>query len=244
VRPLDESLKQPLHTHWKAVVSGISGRPFHDSSPRMRRRGARIVAEQVYRMLLNLPIQKEALMPNPNPTLIAAAVDHGIVSKQRAEQAWEAANAVGIPYWAACAFLVQESSGGQNVYGSDSGQQFAGVGEVTEDNYRIYRIQRDRKHACGARYGNQGVGPMQLTASSLQDTADVSGGCWDVGVNMRVAFGHIQALREQKKKDDPDATIEDVWHFVALRYNGSEAYADKMDARFTDWRGWLREAQP
>jgi hypothetical protein len=58
VRPLDESLRQPLHTHWKAVVSQLADRPFHDSSPFMRRRGALIVARQVYRMLLDLPFKE------------------------------------------------------------------------------------------------------------------------------------------------------------------------------------------
>ena len=45
-------------------------------------------------------------------TPVEIAKANGIVI---AEIAWDASRAVGVPYWATCAFLVQESAGGQNV---------------------------------------------------------------------------------------------------------------------------------
>src|SRR5690606_38879050 len=73
---------------------------------------------------------------------------------------FEAAEWARIPYWAACAFAMQETSGGKNIYGHDGGpgHPFYGHGKVTECNYRAYKKEADR---TGKR---QGVGPLQLTS--------------------------------------------------------------------------------
>jgi hypothetical protein len=54
-----------------------------------------------------------------------------------------------------CAFLMQESSGGRNIYGHDP-TIFQDHGEVTETNYADYVVLRDQTGLA------QGVGPMQL----------------------------------------------------------------------------------
>lgn len=161
-----------------------------------------------------------------NPLLIARAKRHGIANPIIA---WRASKKAGIPYWVACAFLVQETSGGHNVWGSDStwmrGVDLDDVGlrTVTEDTYKVYLVHRDR-------FGKQGVGPMQLTAASLQDEADAAGGCWKPYPNMLTAFDWLGELR----------ATEGNWHDAARRYNGSEAYAVQMDARFDEWRQILK----
>ncbi len=153
---------------------------------------------------------------------IAVAGYHGIRKPRVVAQVCDAA---GLGYAAACALLMQESSGGNNVYGSDP-TQMAGYGAVTECNYAVYLWQRERG------YGHQGVGPCQLTSSVYQDAADDLGGCWDPVHNMTVGFGIIANWRAGGRS----------WHECWVGYNGSEAYADQMDARQAQWREWLGAA--
>ena len=102
-----------------------------------------------------------------------------------------AARGCGLNVALAASLLIQESGGGQNVYGHDP-TIFAGAGQVTEANYHVYRAERV---ASGNRR-MQGVGPCQLTYWTLQDAADALGGCWKPLANMRVGFSHLaEAVR-------------------------------------------------
>ena len=102
-----------------------------------------------------------------------------------------AARDAGLSVALAASILMQESGGGQNVYGHDP-TIFVGAGAVTEANYHVYRAERV---ASGNRR-MQGVGPCQLTYWSLQDAADALGGCWRPLANMRVGFSHLaEAVR-------------------------------------------------
>lgn len=149
--------------------------------------------------------------------------------------AWRAHVETGVPFYVLCAFLMQESGGGRNVYGHDvdgSGypRPFWGHGIVTEANYQAYKRERDvgvrepRFVHLGRRC--QGVGPMQLTFWAYQDAADAAGGCWDPHVNVATAARILRDLKRTRTS----------WWGVALRYNGKESYADQMSERFITWR--------
>lgn len=121
-----------------------------------------------------------------------------------------------VPLPLLCAFLMQESGGGHNVYGHDP-TIFVGAGPVTEANYRAYAHLRDRTGLC------QGVGPMQLTSRSLQLEADQAGGCWFPRANIAVG-AHLIAGLLRSHPGNP--------HAACAAYNGSgpaaERYADSV----------------
>jgi hypothetical protein len=99
-----------------------------------------------------------------------------------------AAHNAAIPPSLAASVLMQETSGGANIFGHDP-TIFAGAGDVTKAKYLAYKKQRGPKGEGGM----QGVGPLQLTFFSLQDEADDRGGCWKPYVNMLVGFEHLAA---------------------------------------------------
>jgi hypothetical protein len=99
-----------------------------------------------------------------------------------------AAHKASIPPSLAASVLMQETSGGANIFGHDQ-TIFAGAGEVTKAKYLAYKKQRGPKGEGGM----QGVGPLQLTFFTLQDEADDRGGCWKPYVNMLVGFEHLAA---------------------------------------------------
>jgi hypothetical protein len=120
---------------------------------------------------------------------------------------------------------MQETSGGFNHWGHDP-TIFIGGGEfgqpVTEESYTAYKVERDATRQY------QGVGPMQLTYGPFQDMADAAGGCWKPYPNVLTGLRILRGYRD-----------EGDWHYAAKRYNGSDAYADQMDARFAQWKAWL-----
>lgn len=132
----------------------------------------------------------------------------------------------GIPYYVGCAFLLQETGGGRNVFGSDP-TVFAGAGEVTRAKYLAYKEVRQRTGEV------QGVGPMQLTWPTYQDRADRLGGAWKPYANMLVGFRHLAALHRASGS----------WTAAAHEYNGggpaAEVYAAQMAARFAHLRNVL-----
>jgi hypothetical protein len=129
-------------------------------------------------------------------------------------------------YAAACALLMQESSGGHNEYGHDAGMPFEGAGKVTETNYAEYVAERDATDPPRC----QGVGPTQLTWIGYQDQADALRGCWHPLSNMTVGFTAIARFKAAGL----------TWHSTWLRYSGGkEDYADAMDALFVKWQGLL-----
>lgn len=161
---------------------------------------------------------------------ILRARQNGIVIPVRA---YRAARKAGIPYPVACAFLVQESAGGQNVFGHDPMKSqraynlLAGK-PVTPELYLRYKRHRDE-------WGMQGVGPMQLTWWEFQDEADRNGGCYVPYPNMLVAFTILAGYR----------AAEGTWWDAARRYNGSgmaaEAYADTVIKRIREWTRLIGE---
>jgi|SRR5690349_5587080 len=148
----------------------------------------------------------------------------------------EAAHKTGLPLFVACAFLEQETGGGNNVYGHDVNEDgtprpFWGHGPVTEANYQAYLRERDLGVREARRFPHlgrraQGVGPMQLTWYSYQDEADRLGGCWRPVINMTVGFRIIAT----------DIAAGKSLHQAAKEYNGKESYAVQMDTRFSKWR--------
>lgn len=135
---------------------------------------------------------------------------------------WEAHRAE-ITVSLGCAFLTQESNG-QNVFGHDDVANPVKGGNVTKARYSSYKAYRLRG------YGNQGVGPGQLTSPGFQDAADKLGGCWKPKHNIRVAFGYIAALLKAHPGRE---------HAAVAAYNGTgpaaEAYATHVLALQKLW---------
>lgn len=156
----------------------------------------------------------------PSESRVRAARRAGCTMAQTARRATRAAD---IPLYVGCAFLVQETGGGRNVFGHDP-TVFAGAGTVTRSKYLAYKHLRRRTGEM------QGVGPMQLTWWSYQDRADQLGGAWKPYPNMLVGFRHIAALHHATGS----------WRAAAHDYNGggamAAAYADQMSRRFDRMR--------
>lgn len=109
-----------------------------------------------------------------------------------------AARSAHLPVPLAASILVQETGGGQNLWGHDPTIFIGGYDAknrkrygptVTQAGYVAYLEQR----GPGGHGGMQGVGPCQLTYFSLQDEADQQGGCWRPLPNMNVGFAHLAA---------------------------------------------------
>lgn len=128
----------------------------------------------------------------------------------------------GVPYYVVCAFLEQESSGGENVFGHDP-TIFIGAGRVTKEKYLKYKAERNRTGKV------QGVGPMQLTYGPFQDSADALGGAWKPDINMEVGFGLIKNYWDQTKS----------WREVGRRYNGKYSYGDQIVDKINKWKRLL-----
>jgi len=167
--------------------------------------------------------------PAPRASHSAPTAAQGRVDAARragctmADAARRATRDAGIPYYVGCAFLLQESGGGRNVFGHDP-TVFAGAGEVTRSKYLAYKKVRQRTGLM------QGVGPMQLTWYSYQDRADRLGGAWKPYANMLVGFRHLAALHRSTGS----------WTTAAHEYNGggpmAEAYAAQMAGRLGHMR--------
>lgn len=149
---------------------------------------------------------------------VSRARDNGIVNP-----VW----AIQVALWAKmppavlCAYLEQETAGGHNLWGHDK-TWMIGYPVLNEDTYSVYKAHRSA-------FGNQGVGPMQLTHPTFQDRADAMGGCWQPLTNMLCA---ADWLRDQK-----DRGLD--WHAVARAYNGSDAYANHNDELRAKWKDIL-----
>lgn len=162
-----------------------------------------------------------------NPLLLPQVVRakrHGIVYPLRA---YNAAKKHGLDFALACAILMRETSGGQNVFGHDP-TIFVGAGVVNKAKYLAYRTLRNRVHKY------QGVGPCQLTSPGLQDEADQIAGCWDVYSNMVVGFKFLKDLITQHHGN---------MHDGIMAYNGSgpaaQAYAAAVMASRNNWQNIL-----
>ncbi len=122
-----------------------------------------------------------------------------------------------------CAFLEQESAGGENIFGHDP-TIFVGAGRVTKKKYLAYRAQRKQGK------GMQGVGPMQLTWWEFQDRADALGGCWVPYNNITVGVQLLKDYRDGGKNS---------WVYVGERYNGARAYGVEVAEKIEKWQKLL-----
>lgn len=116
---------------------------------------------------------------------------HGI---QNAETAIIVEHEKDRPTLARCLALLENESGGANIFGADPGgtalpRQWYDTG-VTESKYRVYLKRRHEGMTPN------GVGPCQLTNPTEQDRADRMGGCWKVDPNMKVGFAMLHNLIE------------------------------------------------
>ena len=135
-----------------------------------------------------------------------------------------------VPFYVLCAFLMQESSGGHNIYGRDP-TIFKDHGKVTKANYADYVALRDQTDPPQC----QGVGPMQLTWKPFQDRADTAGGCWRAGVNTLTGARILAEIR----------AATNSWAQVAHNYKGepgADVYVAQMKERFIFWRGVMAAA--
>lgn len=152
---------------------------------------------------------------------IAKARVHGV---RMPVMAWKAAHKAGVPYYVACSLLMQESNGGENIFGHDPSIYY-GAGLVTETNYAAYKRQRGPT----GQGGMQGVGPCQLTWWSIQDDADRRGGCWRPEINILTGLLNLKSHKGSG-----------TWVKAAHDYNGSgpaaDAYAHTMSIRFAYWK--------
>jgi hypothetical protein len=173
--------------------------------------------EQLVKRLENVSIHTPKgtfAIVNPYLTVLAAAI-------------------AGISITLACAILVQESSGGHNVWGDDSdhGQNFqqgydARTGRhygpvVTQDSYDAYAKQRNPNNL-------QGVGPTQLTSLDLQQAADKAGGAWKPLPNLLIGFARAAWLVDNQPLN-----------LALAAYNGSPAYAGPVQTYERLWAGAL-----
>lgn len=147
---------------------------------------------------------------------------------QRASEVVEIAANTGLALPIAASVLEQETGGGYNVWGSDgvsTGGIYVKGAPVTREAYLAYKARR-------AQLGNQGVGPVQLTATVYQNQADALGGCWDWRNNCTVGFKAMSDLVRQFGTSDG-----------MRRYNGSgpmaETYRQQMLTRVSKWSGRL-----
>lgn len=92
-----------------------------------------------------------------------------------------------LPYRAG-ALVLNESSGGYNVYGREGATPELYGAAVTEENYKTLYVPRR------ATEGLNGVGPTQITALTFQDEADALGGAWDAYYNCCVGFHNFHEL--------------------------------------------------
>jgi len=145
------------------------------------------------------------------------------------------ARAHGLSVALVCA-IVENETGFRNVFGHDAVRNSIksppkGLLEVTEARYGLYLRERKAGHGC------QGVGPMQLTSSGLQDEADAAGGCWKPSANIKVGCkflaGNIKRMSSTR-------------HGIRA-YNGAgpaaERYATHILEREREWQRRLTTAK-
>ena len=126
-----------------------------------------------------------------------------------------AASVAKIPLPFLCAILMNETAGGENVFGHDP-TVAVGWGTVTRAKYAAYVKLRT---ATGEL---QGVGPCQLTSLSLQQEADAAGGCWQPEHNLAVGAHFLAGLLAEH-----GGSVQ----LAAEAYNGSGPLAEQYGQR-------------
>jgi hypothetical protein len=145
-----------------------------------------------------------------------------------------AAGDAGIPYRIACA-LIEQESGGRNVWGNDAGGTFSGYpGPVTRDGYAIFYWLVVEQGAL-----SNGVGPAQITwRGYLADARERGYRLWVPSENLAYAFEHILG---------PFADQRGTWHRAVAAYHDpdegqAEDYAEQVMARAEVWAERFRKA--
>jgi hypothetical protein len=115
----------------------------------------------------------------------------------------------------ACAMLMLESSGGDNIFGRDWDFQYAGM-TVTKARYEVLCADIRAGHP------SNGVGPCQLTSVGLLEEADKYGGAWLIPHNLAIGFHTLHGLIQQHGSAEAGAAA----------YNGSGPAAEAYGRRF------------
>jgi hypothetical protein len=122
--------------------------------------------------------------------LVALIESYGVENAQACVEASERPNR---PILSRCLAMLENESGGRNIFGGEGSacpvewyEQ-----EVTHDRYTVYRERRDRGETPN------GVGPTQITDPGLQEEAENLGGCWVPRYNMDIGFGFLHELIEE-----------------------------------------------
>jgi hypothetical protein len=125
-----------------------------------------------------------------------------------------------------CLAMLENESGGRNIFGADPGGYALPRAwfdtTVTRAKYTVYKIRRN--------FGMtpNGVGPCQLTSTGLQKEAEHAGGCWKPRYNMEVGFEFLKQLQAEHGQQGGFAA-----------YNGSgpaaEAYGERAMERAATW---------
>lgn len=139
---------------------------------------------------------------------------------QNAQACVEAQDAKNRPALSQCLALLENESGGANIFGHEGTacpEEWWG-GEVTEPRYVVYRERRDKGLTP------DGVGPTQITDPQLQIEAQNLGGCWKPKLNMDVGFGFLHQLMVEHGSQDGFAA-----------YNGSGPAAVAYGERAMRW---------
>ncbi len=109
---------------------------------------------------------------------------------QNAQACVEAQDAKNRPELSQCLAMLENESGGRNIFGGEGTAcpEEWYEQEVTEPRYVVYRERRDKG------FSPNGVGPTQITDPGLQIDAQELGGCWRPRLNMDVGFGFLHQL--------------------------------------------------
>lgn len=113
-----------------------------------------------------------------------------VYGMQNAQACVEAQDAKNRPELSQCLAMLENESGGRNIFGGEGSACPVEwyEAEVTEARYVVYRERRDRGMTPN------GVGPTQITDPGLQIEAQELGGCWIPKHNMAVGFGFLHQL--------------------------------------------------
>jgi hypothetical protein len=160
---------------------------------------------------------------------IATATDWGMANT---DIVWMASQAVGLPFYAACALLEKESKG-RNIYGHDVGGVFSvpkKIVFVTAENYHRFIIR-----VMNGEIPN-GVGPCQITWAGSLVNGHRNGGFfkemseqqlmpWMPFDNMRFGFAKLKQYHDNYG----------TWVNAGRVYNGALAYGQDLSIKVGDW---------
>lgn len=145
---------------------------------------------------------------------------------KNADVAWEAAKAVGIPYYVAAALLDMESEG-RNFFGSDSGGLFKGE-TVTKAKFEAL------EKAVAEGKPSNGVGPTQVTWHGFFPQARAQGlKLWEPYDNMVFGFKLIKSYLNKYPGD---------FQKVGRLYNGKDSYGVTFARVVGEWKERLKGA--